>query len=411
MFRSQRQTKGHAWILRDVSFEIEYGQTVGIIGRNGTGKSTLLKLISQIIRPTTGRIAIEGRISSLLELGAGFHPDLSGRENIYLYGAILGLDRRRIRRQFDEIVDFAEMGAFIDMPIRHYSSGMQLRLAFSTAIHVEPDILLVDEALAVGDHFFQQRSLERIAQLIESGITVVLVSHDLDVIRQHCQRIIWLDGGTIKADGEAEWAISCYLDSLYNTSAATSPEAVLPERLASVDEIEAAKRNGTSVKRWGSGEIEITDVEFLNQVGTNQRVFHTGQPLIARMHYTARGRVAQPVFGAAIYRNDGLHVNGPNTKMANFSIPQVEGRGYIDYHVEQLNLLPGTYDFSAVVYDLSGTHAYDHQHRLYNFVVRGGEVKEVFGAFYLPSRWQHHPTPPSEALEAASSLSQVKSDV
>jgi ABC-type polysaccharide/polyol phosphate transport system ATPase subunit len=398
LFQQHKQPEEHAWILRDVSFQIEQGQTVGIIGKNGAGKSTLLKLMSQIVLPSSGTIEINGRVSSLLELGAGFHPDLTGQENVYLYGAILGLEKQQIQQRFDEIVEFAELGAFIDMPVKHYSSGMQLRLAFSTAMYVEPDILLVDEALAVGDQFFQRRCLNQIASLIESGVTVVLVSHDLDMVRRYCSRVIWFDDGVIKADGEAERVIETYLENSYN---AHRTKGILARRLASTEELEAAQRNGEVINRWGSGEVEITGVEFLNAAGLSQQTFSVGQTMIARIHYRVAEKVNNPVFGAAIFRDDGLHLSGPNTKLANYAIPMIEGQGYVEYCIEQLNLLPGTYDFSAAVYDETTTQAYDHQHRLYNFTVRAGKVKERIGVFYFPSHWAHYPDSLTKASESA----------
>ena len=399
----------YAWILRDVSFTIEPGETVGIIGRNGAGKSTLLKLMSHIILPNTGRIQIDGRVSSLLELGAGFHPDLTGRENIFLYGAVLGLPRQRIRQKFNEIVDFAELATFIDVPVRHYSSGMYLRLAFSTAIHVEPDILLIDEAFAVGDQLFQQRCLRQIAALMEAGVTVVLVSHDADVIRQYCRRAIWLDSGKLRADGETEWAIEIYLQNLYTTHYNPAAQQIeLPQRLASPIEIDQHRQAGQIINRWGSGEVEIIGVEFVDAAGEKQTTFTTGQMMVTRILYRANQRVENPVFGTAIYRNDGLHINGPNTKVADYAIPVIEGPGCLEFTIEQLNLLPGIYDFSAVVYDETTTQAFDHQHRLYNFVVRAGQVQETHGAFYLPSRWEHYP---ESSLDLAQAIAAIDSSI
>jgi ABC-type polysaccharide/polyol phosphate transport system ATPase subunit len=398
LFQQHKQPEEHAWILREVSFQIEQGQTVGIVGKNGAGKSTLLKLMSQIILPSSGTIAINGRVSSLLELGAGFHPDLTGQENVYLYGAILGLEKQQIQQKFDEIVEFAELSAFIDMPVKHYSSGMQLRLAFSTAMYVEPDILLVDEALAVGDQFFQRRCLNQIASLIESGVTVVLVSHDLDMVRRYCSRVIWFDDGAIKADGEAERVIETYLENSYN---AHKTKGILARRLASTEEIEAARRNGDLINRWGSGEVEITGVEFLDSAGVKRQTFSVGQAMTVRIHYQTAERVSNPVFGIGIHRDDGLHINGPNTKLANYAIPVIEGQGYVEYSVENLNLLPGTYHFSAVVCDETITQAYDHHHRLYSFTVRAGKVKEHYGVFYFPSHWTHSPGQPTQASKLA----------
>jgi ABC-type polysaccharide/polyol phosphate transport system ATPase subunit len=201
MFNQKTRGKDYFWALRDVGFSIKAGETVGILGANGSGKSTILKLISRIIDPDTGVIKVAGRLSALLELGAGFHPDLTGRENIYLNGSILGLNRQVMDRKFDDIVDFAGIGEFIDAPVRSYSSGMQMRLGFSVAIHVEPEIILVDEVLAVGDYSFQLKCLERIRQLQQQGVTILFVSHDFEAVESLCNRAIWLEQGRLQADG------------------------------------------------------------------------------------------------------------------------------------------------------------------------------------------------------------------
>jgi ABC-type polysaccharide/polyol phosphate transport system ATPase subunit len=200
-FNKEMRGKRRFWALKNISFSIGVGETVGIVGANGSGKSTILKLISRIIDPTTGVITINGRLSALLELGAGFHPDLSGRENIYLNGSILGLNRRVMKQKLDEIIAFADIGDFIDVPIRNYSSGMQMRLGFSVAVHVEPQIMLVDEVLAVGDYSFQLKCLERIKQLQEQGVTILFVSHDFKTVQNLCTRAVWLENGSLQADG------------------------------------------------------------------------------------------------------------------------------------------------------------------------------------------------------------------
>ncbi len=207
------------WALRDVSFEVAAGETIGLIGANGSGKSTLLKLISGIMRPTCGRVRVEGSVSALIELGAGFHPEFSGRDNVFVYGALLGLSRADLRRKFEAIVDFAELGAFIDSPVKHYSSGMYMRLAFAIAAHVEPDVLLVDEVLAVGDEAFQHKCLERIHFLQRSGVTVVFVSHALDTVAALCHRAIWLDHGVLKYDGSAHDTVAAYRCAMRETMA------------------------------------------------------------------------------------------------------------------------------------------------------------------------------------------------
>jgi ABC-type polysaccharide/polyol phosphate transport system ATPase subunit len=201
--KKEMRGKRHFWALKDITFTINPGETVALVGANGSGKSTILKLISRIIYPTAGVITVNGRLSALLELGAGFHPDLSGRENIYLNGSILGLDRKAMKQKLDTIIEFAGIGDFIDVPIRNYSSGMQMRLGFSVAVHVEPEIILVDEVLAVGDYSFQLKCLERIRQMQRQGITILFVSHDFEAVQDLCGRAIWLENGAICADGEA----------------------------------------------------------------------------------------------------------------------------------------------------------------------------------------------------------------
>ena len=202
LFKKETRGRHHFWALQDLSFSIGQGETVALLGTNGSGKSTILKLISRIIEPTAGIITVSGRLSALIELGAGFHPDLTGRENIYLNGSILGFSRQDMKQRFDRIVEFADIGEFLDVPVRNYSSGMQMRLGFSVAIHVEPQIILVDEVLAVGDYNFQLKCLDRIHQMQKDGVTILFVSHDFETVRNLCARSIWLDSGHIVADGD-----------------------------------------------------------------------------------------------------------------------------------------------------------------------------------------------------------------
>lgn len=362
------------WALRDIDFEVQQGEMVGIIGVNGSGKSTLLKLTARIIEPTSGHITVSGRVAALLELGAGFHPDLTGQENIYLNGSILGLTRREIDNRFQEIVSFAELERFIDIPVRHYSSGMYVRLGFAIAVHVEPDILLIDETLAVGDRSFQRKCLERIYELKQRGITILFVSHDLEAVRQLCNRAIWLDEGVMRAEGSTERVIGHYLDY----------DIALKETRSRQEDKERPRKN-----RWGSGEVEVLAVNFLDAQGNERRVFETGERMIARINYCAHHRVERPVFGVAIHRHDGLHINGPNTKLSGYDIDYVEGKGEIDYIIETLPLLEGRYEFTVGIYDHSCLHPYDHQERAYRFTVRQGDVQEGYGALYIPCRWEH----------------------
>jgi len=401
------------WALRDVSFEVEAGETVGIVGPNGSGKSTCLKLLTRIIEPTSGVVQVEGRVSALLELGAGFHPELTGRENAYLYGSVLGLRRREMARRFDEIVDFAELGRFIDIPTKFYSSGMYVRLAFATAINVSPDILLVDEVLAVGDQSFQARCLDRIHQLKAGGVTIIFVSHSLDMVRDLCERTIWLDEGVLRRDGITDVVVGRYLEEVHRKEEQTARSRREAQRQASAAGESARSGDASSAgeeerdpmaryrSRWGSREAEITDVSLLDGDGHERLLLTTGEPMVVVMGYRARQRVERPMFGLAIHRSDGLQISGPNNILAGFDIPCIEGEGEVRYTVDVLPLLEGTYYLSASLYDASGVHAYDHHALMYEFRVRQGGIAERYGAVYLPARWEHVPVSLASREDAA----------
>ena len=365
------------WALRDVTCTVSEGQVLAVIGENGSGKSTLLKLVARILEPTRGRVRTQGRVAALLELGAGFHPELTGRENIYLNSSILGMGRAQIRCRLDEIVAFAELERFIDVPVKHYSSGMYVRLGFAVATCLQPEILLVDEILAVGDLAFQAKCLERVAELRQAGTTIVLVTHDLDSVRSLSTSALWLDEGSVAASGPAEQVIAAYR-----------------ERLAQAEETRLAGRRaaqptggGPAQRRWGSREIEITSVRLIDDHGRERHLFETGQPLTVRILYRARQAVARPVFGLALHRDDGTVLAGPNTRTAGFAIDVVQGSGHIDCRIEGLPFLEGNYDVSVSAYDETLTHAYDHQYRLYPFRVRSGPWRQVLGFLHLPCSW------------------------
>jgi ABC-type polysaccharide/polyol phosphate transport system ATPase subunit len=380
-FQGRDNSREELWALKDVSFAVERGKTLGIIGPNGSGKSTVLKLITRILEPTSGRIDVQGRVSALIELGAGFHPDLTGRENVYLNGSLLGFSRKEMEAKFDRIVEFSELEKFIDVPIKHYSSGMHMRLGFAVAIHVDPDILLIDEILAVGDQAFQKKCLDKIAELKSRGVTILFVSHDLEAVRNLCSSAIWLENGMIQERGTTDRVIDSYLN---NVTAVT--EARLSQE----------QRIGDNENRWGSGEVEISDVKFLDAQGRERRAFKTGERMVVRLRYHAHTEVKRPVFGIAIYSSDGVHINGPNTKFSDYAVGSVAGSGEIDYIVEKLPLLEGSYELSAAVYDQDGLHAYDHQHRMHTFIVQQGTVKERYGIFYIASRWDWRPETPAD---------------
>jgi lipopolysaccharide transport system ATP-binding protein len=366
------------WALRDISFTVEQGGTVGIIGPNGAGKSTVLKLISRIIDPTSGRIEVNGRVGALLELGAGFHPDLTGRENIYLNGSILGLSRAQIQRKLDTIIDFAELERFIDVPVKHYSSGMYVRLGFSVAVNTDPDMLLVDEVLSVGDAAFQRKCLDRINHLRRQGVTILFVSHSAETVRAICPRVIWLDNGQLMADGPAEAVVTRYLAHSWVAHAASlGPEP-------------------GEDRRWGSGEVHIVGVRLLDGNDREKQLFHVGEPLTVEMRYHAARRVERPVFGLAIHRDDGTHITGPNTQFAGHEIPHIEGDGTIRYTVSSLPLLEGAYYISVSAHNWEDTQGFDYHDRLYSFRVLPSEG-ERYGIVTLDGEWSWH----EEAGEAA----------
>ena len=368
--------KEEFWALRDVSFQVRPGEMLGIIGPNGAGKSTILKLVSRIIEPTSGQVTANGRISALLELGAGFHPDLTGRENVFLNAAILGLSRQIIRQRFDDIVDFAGIGDFIDSPVKHYSSGMYMRLGFSIAVNVSPDLLLIDEVLAVGDFSFQEKCLDKIAEIKRGGTTILFVSHDLRSVRNLCDRVIWMEGSQIGAVGSAAKVIDKYLAHTKSKMAANAKRRGQPEM---------------DFRRWGTREIEITGLRFYNAQGQETHRFTTGERLEARISYQAHQRIEKPLFGLALYRSDGLHIAGPNIRTSGYDIPYVEGKGELSFYIESLPLLKGYYELTVAVHNYDGMRTYDHHDRAYLFEMERGQTQQTLGSFYLPIRWQLHP--------------------
>ncbi len=337
------------WALKNVDFEVARGEAVGLIGHNGAGKSTALKLVSRIIDPTAGQIEIDGRVGALLELGAGFHPDLTGRENIYLNGAILGLSRAQIRAKLDDIIEFAELDRFIDVASKNYSSGMSVRLGFSVAVHTDPEILLVDEVLAVGDAPFQKKCIDRIDRLRRRGITILFVSHDLDSVRNLCDRVIWLNHGDIVAEGDPDDVIRRYTQHFYEVSQADG------------------SADGTLC--FGTGDVVIDQVHLLNEDGAHRDFFVTGEPLLIEVRYNAPAGVQSPVFGLQIHRSDGVRIAGPDTNGAGLDLHWVQGRGALRYAIPSLSLLEGTYYLSVFAHDGENTCTFDHHEQRYPFRV------------------------------------------
>ena len=367
VFKHRERPRAERFLaLDDVSLEIKYGETVGLIGPNGAGKSTLLKMVAGIIKPTVGEVEVNGRVGALLELGAGFHPDLTGRENIYLNGSILGLSRAEIRDKIDKIIAFAELERFIDAPVRHYSSGMYVRLGFSVAVHTEPEILLVDEVLAVGDAAFQRKCMDKIDEMRGAGVTILFVSHSAELVRKICKRAVWLDEGRCVADGAAESVAARYLDHSW-----------AQEQTQVVSEEE---------RRWGNGKVRITDVRLLDGEGKEQQRFRTGEPMIVELHYQTRERIEYPVFGLAIHRSDNLHMAGPNTHFDDCDIPKIEGEGVIRYTIPFLPLLQGTYHISVALHNQNSDVMYDYHDRLYPMRILNSKG-ERYGLMALGGGW------------------------
>lgn len=363
------------WALRDVTLSVEPGRALGIVGSNGSGKSTLLKLVTRILAPTSGVVTVNGRVSALLELGAGFHPELSGRDNIFLNSSILGLARRKVAERLDSIVGFAELERFIDIPVKHYSSGMYARLGFAVAINVDPDVLLIDEVLSVGDEAFQERCLDAIHSFHRAGKTLLLVSHDLAAIKALCTEAIWLDQGTVRARGDPAGVVESY------RAAAHAGPGVEAHSFAA---------DSPSLTRWGSGEAEILHVAVVDSAGAQRSVFQTGESLAICLRYLAHQRIEAPVFGIAIKRGDGVLVAGPNTRAAGYSIESIEGHGLITYAVDCLPLLPGRYSVAAAIYDHTCTHPFYHCEEAEAFeVTTDHEWAEPHGVVRLSGAWSH----------------------
>jgi ABC-2 type transport system ATP-binding protein len=366
LLRGKRARYEEFWALTDVSFEIPRGSTFGIIGTNGSGKSTLLKCLTGILSPDKGSVSINGDIAALLELGAGFHPDLSGRENIFLNGAILGMSNKQIEERYDEIVDFSELGRFIDTPVKNYSSGMTVRLGFSIAINVDPEILIIDEVLAVGDENFQQKCREKIEDFRQRGKTIILVSHGLTDVANICDQVAWLDKGHLRAIGPAVEIVSKYN--------ALSHQA---------EPVQQEDRGD----RWGSREVEIQEIFLSDERGNRITNIESGQLVNLNCSYQSSLELANGAFAYGITDIHGNVLWGTNSKVQGVPFPISRGPGSNTITIPNLHLLEGTYDLSVAVADGSYSHEYDHWSRRHRFNVHQHSVKEL-GTISMYSFWK-----------------------
>lgn len=366
VMRRRRSVYEDFWALKDVSLEIPQGSTFALVGDNGSGKSTLLKSIAKILVPDGGSISTNGRMAAMLEVGSGFHPELSGRDNVYLNGSILGMKRAEIERKFDEIVGFSGVEEFIDQPVKNYSSGMYVRLGFSVAIHTEPEILVVDEILAVGDSAFQDKCAEKFADFRREGRTVVVVSHSMPQLRGMADHAAWLEHGHLRDVGEARVVLEKYSDSTRGGVRVDAEDRV----------------------RWGSGEALVERVELLDASGrsTDGNV-RTGDTVVMRLHYNVKERLDHPHFGFAMESLDGTYLWGNNTRDLKFPIDHLEGRGSVDLVVPRLPLQPGGYIIHGSIVDTSTLHVYDYVRDSARLSVSRGTPFESGGYLIMDGRW------------------------
>ncbi|HEX6464894.1 MAG TPA: ABC transporter ATP-binding protein [Vicinamibacterales bacterium] len=375
--------------LNDVNLTVAKGRTLGVIGRNGSGKSTLLKLVAGITKPTSGTVRVDGRVSALIELGAGFHPEISGRENVFINGIMLGLSKREVARRFDEIVEFAELREFIDAPVKTYSSGMYMRLGFAVAIHVDPEVLLVDEVLAVGDEGFTHKCLDEFADFKRRGKTILLVTHSLGLVERFCDEALWLDAGRIKGSGDPKRIVDAYLTDIERreeqelaagdtraresaSSAVVSPDepasAVLPDNPIETATAPADMFRATE-GRWGSREVEITDVELVGPDGEAGHVFQSGEPLEIRIRLRAPLPIDDFVVGVGLFNAEGLCCYGTNTFIEELTGERINGDAEAVFAIDALDLVEGTYKLDVGVHKQDG-FPYDYHRLLYTFRVK-----------------------------------------
>lgn len=400
-------------ILNDITFSVKRGEAVGIIGENGCGKSTTLKLLTGILSPDSGTVKMNGRISALIELGAGFHPDMTGRENIYTNAAIFGLSRHEITQRIDNIIDFSELDEFIDNPVRTYSSGMYMRLAFSVAINVDADILLIDEILAVGDAAFQAKCFNKLREIKANGTTIVIVSHSLGQVEQFCERSIWLSEGSIRMDDTPRNVHPAYLDfmrakyekardpldtletqnnalSASMTSGAAG-ETVTDEQITALDEADAPDTNSIfksggnkPKKRWGNGDVRIEYAKLLDAKGNEHSSFRTGETLQIVIGYKVFRALEKPACGIGIFRNDDVQCYGTNTQIDHVKSIDLGEKGEVICEIEKNLLMPGEYSVDVAIHTEEG-FAYDYYRDAMRFTMYS-DTNDV-GVFRMEHKW------------------------
>lgn len=392
--------------LSGVTFNVRTGSTFAIIGRNGSGKSTLLKVIAGISKPDSGKVTVNGRISALIELGAGFHPEITGRENIFINGIMLGLSKKEIHERFDEIVEFAELEEFIDAPVKTYSSGMYMRLGFAVAIHVDPDVLLIDEVLAVGDEAFVHKCLDKISEFRRRNKTIILVTHSLGLVEKMADEALWIDKSEVQLRGDPKKVVDAYLARVseheeralteaevravaeFETGPKSAPESGKDggsEGESSSSEIEPTSAFAREKGRWGSREVEIESVSLDGADGNGKHIFSTGEPVTVRLKVKSTGTIKDFVFGVAIFNADGICCYGTNTELEEFKPVTLSGEGEVRFVIPRLDLIEGTYFLDVAAHQRDG-YPFDYHRALHQFRVQS-RVKDV--GVYRPShQWE-----------------------
>jgi len=364
--------------LQNISFHLKRGEALGIIGPNGAGKSTLLKVLAKVLKPDQGTVAINGRLSALIEITAGFHPDLTGRENIFLQGAVLGMSRKHIQSKLDAIVDFSGVRDFIDTPVKRYSSGMYVRLGFAVAAHIDPEILLIDEVLAVGDLSFQKKCLERITEMKNQGTAIIFISHNLDLVGRLCDKTFYLNHGKIMSQGPTQEVLRKYQNDMLG--------GLVTKKTSS------AEKAGGKAK-----DVAIYDVRFLNQNDHDSTSFEMSAPMKVQIKYRAQKEIESPCFGIGIFTADGIHCVGGGSTWDGCSIPSIKGEGMVEIAFPSLSLAPGLYLAEVSVWDKNVLIPFDYHQKAYSFQVTSN--RETRGHFYLPRTWRHLPSIDSQELK------------
>lgn len=365
--------------LKDINFTVEEGEALGIIGENGSGKSTLLKIIAKILRPSAGSVTARKKITPFLELGVGFQMDLTAAENVKIYATIMGMQKREISNKLDDIIEFAGLEKFKDTKLKNFSSGMQVRLAFSTAIQTDPEILLMDEVLAVGDMEFQQKCLDVLSQYRKDGVTIVFVSHDLGAVRRFCDKTLLLNKGEQVVLGNTVEVIDRYVYG----GGKGAPNSSEKQNESEVSEIKMESEDKTP--RWGDKKIEITNVEFYDKFYNKGARFNSFDPMTIRIFYIAHNKILDPVFGIALYSENGENLFGTNTELKNVSIDSLEGKGHIDLMIERIPMITGRFLLTVAVH-AHDQKPYDWHDKQYSFDVI--PTSRDAGIFEVPCNWK-----------------------